>query len=169
IFEEMFAPAAPSYEIRQADFNKWAYDYYGEPFDVIPVDFPWGIGQDEFNQSSRTAERYVDTPETFEELLGALETNLYRLLAKNGVLVFWFYVGDYQKVRDRLEKMGLDVNPVPFTWCKTTAGIIPRAKPPFDLRQCTEVAFICRRGDARVLGKRNWFEGDPPKSGDRFS
>jgi ParB/RepB/Spo0J family partition protein len=152
------------FEIKTADFNEWAKDYRGLPFDVGSFDFPWGIGQDKFGQSSRTAPQYADSPEVFERLCETLWMYLDRLFAQAAHLIFWFSIARYSEVRDRLVGMGWEVNPHPFIWVKPTAGIVPR--PGHDLRQAYEAAFICTRGGRMLSTKRNWFAGDPPD--DRF-
>ena len=152
------------FEIKIADFHEWASTYRGPPFDVGNVDFPWGIGQDKFGQSSRTAPRYEDSPEVFERLCETLWMYSDRLFAQSAHLIFWFSIARYSKVHDRLVGMGWEVNPHPFIWVKPTAGIVPR--PGHDLRQAYEAAFICTRGGRLLSTKRNWFDGDPPD--DRF-
>jgi DNA modification methylase len=57
-------------------------------------------------------------------------------------------------------------NPIPFAWVKLSAGIIPR--PGRDLRQSWEPLFICERGgDRKVVGRCNWYAGDPPRGTER--
>ena len=136
-------------------------DYRGHPFDVGNVDFPWGIGQDKFGQSSRTAPQYADSPEVFKRLCETLWMYSDRLFAQAAHLIFWFSIARYSEVHDRLVGMGWEVNPHPFIWVKPTAGIVPR--PGHDLRQAYEAAFICTRGGRMLSTKRNGLKGDPPE------
>ena len=150
-----------NYVIQTANFNLWAPTYSGPLFNLGSVDFPYGIGQDDFGQKSRTDETYEDSPEVAEQLWATLETYQDRLFSKDAQLLVSFSMTQYQAIKDRLERMGWEVNPHPFAWTKPSAGIIPR--PGRDLRQCWEPIFICARGDRKVEGKRNWYPGDPPR------
>jgi hypothetical protein len=150
-----------NYVIQTANFNLWAPIYSGPLFNLGYVDFPYGIGQDDFGQKSRTDETYEDSPEVAEQLWATLETYQDRLFSKDAQLLVSFSMTQYQAIKDRLERMGWEVNPHPFAWTKPSAGIIPR--PGRDLRQCWEPIFICARGDRKVEGKRNWYPGDPPR------
>jgi hypothetical protein len=152
---------AKTYEIVHADFNVWAPAYSGPLFNLGYIDFPYGIGQDKFGQKSRTDETYEDRPEVANQLWATLETYQDRLFSKDAHLIVSFSMTQYQALKDRLERMGWEVNATPFAWVKPSAGIIPR--PGRDLRQCWEPIFICARGDRKVEGKRNWYPGDPPR------
>jgi hypothetical protein len=77
------------HEIHRADFHEWAPAYDEPPFGFLHIDFPHGIGQDSFNQKSRTTETYLDTPENFWALFDTLESNFNRLVAENAGAVFW--------------------------------------------------------------------------------
>ena len=152
---------AKTYEIVRADFNVWAPAYSGPLFNLGYIDFPYGIGQNKFNQKSQTDETYDDSPEVADQLWVTLETYLEQLFTKDAHLIVSFSMTQYEAVKARLNRIGW-VNPVPFAWPKPSAGIIPR--PGRDLRQCWEPIFICERGGGRkVEGKRNWFAGDPPR------
>ena len=94
------------FEIKIADFHEWAPTYRGHPFDVGNVDFPWGIGQDKFGQSSRTAPQYADSPEVFKRLCETLWMYSDRLFAQAAHLIFWFSIARYSEVHDRLVGMG---------------------------------------------------------------
>jgi ParB-like chromosome segregation protein Spo0J len=157
---------APKYEILTGDFNVWAPAYTGPAFDFVFVDFPWGIGQHTFNQSSRTTARYEDTPEVFDRLCGTLRNHQDRFIAKQAHMIFFFNIGQYHEIRTMLEAMGWRVNPHPLIWAKPTKGITPVDKR--DPRQCYEAAFLCTRGDRKLIeSKRNWSAGDPPNPNER--
>jgi DNA modification methylase len=150
----------PKYLILTANFIKWADEYQGEPFDLIHWDGPYGIGQDKFNQSSKTLGRYRDSPEIHEALFSALLNFLPRLLSPNGVLVCWHAKRNEEDIRQRARKMGLYVPEYPFIWVKPNEGIAPRAG--LDLRQCWEQALVCSRGNPGITEKQNWFGGPGP-------
>jgi DNA modification methylase len=153
---------APKYEIRTEDCLEWVAGYDGPPFDLIHCDFPYRIGQDTFNQSSRVHGRYPDSPETFETLFATLLHHLPRLLAPDGVLTFWHAPRNEHDIRQRLREKGLYVPEYLFFWVKPNEGILPR--PGLDLRQCTEQALVCSRGKPDIIGKQNWFAGPAPNN-----
>jgi transcriptional regulator with XRE-family HTH domain len=150
-----------SFEIIHADFHEWAPRYRGPRFNLGHFDFPYGIGQDQFNQSSRTDARYDDSPEAFERLCDTLERYMDQIFDEDAPSIFWFPIKRIYEVRQRLERMPWQVNPHPLVWVKPTAGIIP--VPDRTPRQCVEYAFLCSRGNRRIESKRNWEEGDPPR------
>jgi hypothetical protein len=154
----------PAYEIVTQDFNRWPETYGGPPFDFVNADFSWGIGQDSFNQSSRTTGRYPDTPEIFDRLCGTLGVCTDRgIIAARAGMLFWCPASIDRMARDRdmLIRMGWEVRKRPVILIKNR-GILPR--PDLDPRQCYETALVCTRGGFEIESKRDWAEGDPPKN-----
>jgi transcriptional regulator with XRE-family HTH domain len=125
-----------SFEIIHADFHEWPRHYRGPRFNLGHFDFPYGIGQDQFNQSSRTDARYDDSPEVFERLCDTLERYMDQIFDEDTPSIFWFPIKRIYEVRQRLERMPWQVNPHPLVWVKPTAGIIP--VPDRTPRQCVE-------------------------------
>jgi hypothetical protein len=82
-------------------------------------------------------------------------------------MIYWFDIATYTETRKFLEEeLGWWVDPVPLMWPKPTAGIIPvlYVTP----RHCYEAAFLCSRGDRKLISSnRNWEPGDPPRPNDR--
>jgi hypothetical protein len=163
------------HEILCKDFHIWAPAYDGPPFDVVHIDFPYGIGQGDSNQKSRTTEVYEDTPEVRDRLLDTLEEHFNKLVAKDAAVLFWsaaqFPLCSYIFERlSGLRRLRPDwwINQHAFAWVKPSAGIDPI--PGRTLRQCYEIVFIGLTGDFRLkkIGIPNWRPGNPPKGEERL-
>jgi hypothetical protein len=108
----------------------------------------------------------------FDRLFDTLERHFNRLVAENAALLFWSPVKFplCYHVFERLSRLDLWVNPVPFVWIKPSAGIDPI--PGRTLRQCYEIVFVGLTGDRQLLQARrsspNWFAGNPPKGQERL-
>lgn len=147
--------APPPESIFVADFNEWAPLYKGPRFNFLHCDFPYGIGADKFNQGAANSHGgYEDTPEHFWKLVGTLN-NTPGLTTESCHLMFWFAMRKgrerlYEEIAATLEQGGWYVNPMPLIWMKTDgSGIIP--DPERDPRQIYETAFLCSRGDRKIV------------------
>ena len=135
------------------DFTKWIDTYNGPPFTFIHCDFPYGIGLDKSDQGN-SAEwgSYLDSEETYWELLNILSTNLTKLMAPSSHLMFWLSSdltvinGTYLHLK---AKTDLKVNPKPLIWYKSdNRGILP--DPKRGPRHVYETAIFASRGDRFV-------------------
>lgn len=145
-------PERPPDSIIHADFNEWAPQYSGPPFNFIHCDFPYGIGADKFNQGgASTHGGYTDSLDTYLELLNTLNDNVDRLTGDSAHMIFWFSMQHYQFTLDFLtNRVGFWVNPYPLIWHKTdNSGIIPN--PSRDPRQVYETAFFCSKGSRPIV------------------
>jgi ParB/RepB/Spo0J family partition protein len=154
----------PAHEILTKDFNEWALAYKGEPFNVWFVDFPYGIGQDKFNQSSRTDVRYSDTKEVNERLVKTLRYCWDSgMMGERGAMLYWDPGATDRLYEDRHMFLGwgMKVLERPVLWIKNV-GIIP--VPNVTPRQCYEPALLCTWGGYEIDSKRDWFLADPPNA-----
>lgn len=150
------SPAREHEGVLVGDFCEWVHSDPGLRFNFVHCDFPYGIDADEFNQGGAVAHGgYADTPETWENLMIALEIATRRHVAPSAHLMFWFAMRKrdqrlYEYTARELEKIGWDINPLPLIWMKTDgAGIIP--DPERGPRQIYETCFFGSRGDRKIV------------------
>lgn len=156
-------------EILIADFNDWAPAYSGQPFNLLHVDFPYGISFDGSGfTSGAVTGHYKDSEDVYWTLLATLLANVDALAGESCHLIFWFSMKFYQPTLERLRE-AFDVNPVPLVWHKSdNKGIIPR--PAFDPRHIYETAFFASRGGRKIIQPvADLFSGPTEKIADHAS
>jgi ParB family transcriptional regulator, chromosome partitioning protein len=146
----------PEEGIIEADFTEWVLGDVVPRFNLIHCDFPYGINADNFNQGGAVAHGgYIDTRETWEKLMFALEIATKTITAPSCHLLFWFAMRKaderlYEPTARWLERIGWDINPQPLIWMKSDgAGIIP--DPERGPRQIYETCFFGSRGDRKIV------------------
>lgn len=147
LVEEVEKPTTP---FSNMDFNLWAPEYSGPPFNFIHCDFPYGINADKFDQAgAKSFGGYADTEEIYWQLVSTLTTNKERLLGKSGHILFWFSMKHYGKTLLALQDH-FWVDPYPVVWHKSdNQGTLP--DPQRGPRRIYEVAFVCSFGDRKIL------------------
>jgi len=149
---EQRRPASP---ILNLSFLTWAEEYSGPKFNLLHCDFPYGIGHDKSDQGNTAAwGEYDDSADTYWELLGALCSNLDRILLPSAHIVFWL-AGDHE-MHERTRQFfsvqapTLTINPRPLIWHKSdNKGILPDYnRGP---RYTYETALFISRGDRQVV------------------
>jgi len=150
------SPDRPEDNIITGDFRTWVEGEIVPRFNLIHCDFPYGIDADNFPQGGAASHGgYLDTKETWSQLIGALDVATRRITAPSCHLMFWFAMrrGDerlYEPTAKALERMGWDINPMPLVWLKSDGtGIIP--DPERGPRQIYETCFIASRGDRKIV------------------
>ena len=148
--------APPPESILISDFTEWVLGPSPVKFNFIHCDFPYGIEADTFNQGSAPAfGGYVDTRETWEKLMFALEIAMRDHIAPSAHLMFWFSMRKgnerlYEPTARHLEVLGWDINPLPLIWMKTDGvGILP--DPERGPRQIYETCLLGSRGDRKIV------------------
>lgn len=146
----------PPESVLIADFTEWVLTDPGMRFNLIHCDFPYGINADNFNQGAAASHGgYIDTPETWERLMIALEIATKRLTSSSCHLMFWFAMRKaddrlYEPTARALERIGWDINPQPLIWMKSDgAGIIP--DPERGPRQIYETCLFGSKGDRKIV------------------
>lgn len=145
------ADAPPRAEsILQTSFLEWAPAYRGPRFNLLHVDFPYGIGADSFNQGSAPSHGgYDDTPDTYRALCNCLITNLERFCDDSAHILFWFSMEYYNETLELLRTQ-FEVGSFPLIWFKSdNIGILP--DPRRGPRRVYETAFFGSRGDRAVV------------------
>jgi ParB family chromosome partitioning protein len=142
--------------ILSGDFTEWVLETTAPRYNFIHCDFPYGIEANAFPQGGAAAfGGYMDTKETWERLILALEIATKRITAPSCHLMFWFAMrkGDdrlYEPTARALERIGWDINPQPLIWMKSDgAGIIP--DPERGPRQIYETCLLGTRGDRKIV------------------
>lgn len=176
--DELTGRPAPVFEdeasrtIIQADFLEWAANYDGQPFNLLHIDFPYGINFGESKRQNTASDRiaYDDSPDLFWTLCRGLRDNLDRVVAESAHILFWFSLGlEPENARTSYERIvqffsgireeggcGLVVNPFPLVWCRN-GSILP--DPNRGPRRGYETAFLMTRGDRKIVRPvQNFFE-----------
>lgn len=145
-------PAAPakSVPLEHADFNSWAREYTGEPFNFVHCDFPYGVNMQKSEQGANAKYgEYQDDPTTYWRLLNTLDVCRDAIFAPSSHIMFWFSMNYYSETKAKLEEIGFSVNPHPLIWYKSdNVGIIPDAYRSG--RRVYETAFFGSLGDRPI-------------------
>ncbi len=132
-------------------FGEWASTYTGPKFNFLHCDFPYGIKADRHAQGAIDLfPTYADDPDVYWNLLVELSSNMDKIVAPSAHMIFWFSMKYYEATRAALVKMGWTVNRFPLIWHKSdNSGILP--DPNRGPRQVYETAFLCARGDRKII------------------
>jgi len=160
LMEELRGPPpkeeAEPESILNTDFNTWVATYSGPKFNFVHCDFPYGIDADKFNQGGAPSHgAYGDSYEVWEALIESLHFCFQKHVTFSCHLMFWFAMRKeserlYEPTVLALERMGLDVNPLPLIWMKSDGvGIIP--DPERGPRQIYETCLFASRGDRKIV------------------
>lgn len=149
-------PAPPPRIVEQMDFLTWAPNYTGPKFNVIHVDFPYGIDFESFNEKgkidAKSESLYENSADLYWRLLECFCTNLDRFCSYSAHVMFWFSLDYYERTRLRLESAGLAVNKFPLIWYKSdNQGIMPGAQTRLYPRRLYETAFLCTRSGRTLV------------------
>lgn len=145
---EIVAPPVP---LLNTDFHEWAPLYEGPRFNFLHCDFPYGVNADKHHQGAAKYYRgYEDSPDVYWTLVAALGENMERLVADSAHMIFWYAMDFHTETWLALTQMGWKVNPYPLIWFKDdNTGILP--DPQRGPRRVYETAFLCSRGDRKVV------------------
>jgi ParB/RepB/Spo0J family partition protein len=150
----------PDHPIQIADFSVWAPSYSGPKFNLIHIDFPYGINAHKTEgQSSALEVEYTDTPKTFWTLFKTLSVELDRFCSPAAHMIFWFSPSIYIDVWNALKLLdGFQWDEHPLIWMRgVNEGIAP--DPQRRPRRCYEMAFFGWRGDRKLVQtKSNIFQ-----------
>lgn len=141
-----------------ADFNKWAANYTGQPFNFIHCDFPYGINFNTGQYTSRISNtavcNYDDSEDVYWQLLHSLCDNMDKLIAPQSHIMFWFSQNLRRETEDFFTAMGGYVNPFLMVWqCGDNDGIVPDAQRYG--RRNYETAMLVTFGDRKIVAPRS--------------
>lgn len=148
--EQETSPTSP---IVTASFIEWAADYSGPKFDVLHVDFPYGMEYAGSNTRktgrAHITPTYADSPDIMWELVEALLTWQDALAYDVAHLMFWFDMRFYQPLVDTFSNSGWKlVQPHPLIWHKPYQGVASDTKRR--PRHTYETALLFSRGDRKL-------------------
>lgn len=142
-------------DIQEANFKAWAKKPLDNPFNFIHCDFPYGVnaGDTKGQSAARSTGGYEDKPEIYFELLDKLIERQDNFISPSAHMLFWFSMDYYNETLLKLRAGGWKVNHFPLIWYKSdNTGIIPDAnRGP---RRVYETAFLCTRGDRKIVKAR---------------
>src|SRR5205085_9138248 len=146
------APAEPQ-SVLLADFLSWAPTYSGPKFNFIHCDFPYGSDAFSGPQSGKDKwAKYSDTAQLYWSLIDCLCTNLDRLMAYEGHIMFWFSMEHYTATLARFASQApsLAFNIFPLIWLKSdNVGVLPdAARGP---HRIYETAFFAAREHRTIV------------------
>jgi ParB/RepB/Spo0J family partition protein len=148
------SPTPPKFEPRPApilctDFIQWAESYTGPKFNLLHIDFPYGVRLNDVHGLAEI-EVYENNPKIFWDLTEALCQNLDRFTSYSANLIFWFSMNYYTETVRRLRETGLYVHNHPLIWFHSdNKGMAPN-KGTFP-RRVYDTALLCTRGERALL------------------
>lgn len=147
--------APRKFDIFQGDFNDWVSRPFDHPANLLHCDFPYGINATKVGQSAAKSHGgYDDGEDVYWNLLDVMAKNLDNFVAPSAHMVFWFSMNYYEETRHHLEDMGWRVFLPLLVWGRSDGkGIIAdHNRVP---RNVTETAFLCSRGDRKIVRSVN--------------
>jgi len=192
MFAKVLESASIRSMIKQKDEQKTAYFRHAEHHYLIGdakiglaacnqtqcrlaiVDPPYAVGLDKNKKVSTVVSssgqenldnyQEVDLP-TYTELCTTISQELYRVLADNAWVVWWFGIQHYHLTYDILINAGFEVDPIPNIWTKT-GSTGQTHKFDYQLGRTYEMFFACRKGTPALAkrGRANVFDFKPVPS-----
>ena len=145
-------PARESqYRILQADFLEWAKSYNGKPFDLLHLDFPYGINHDRSEQGNTVSYgAYEDSEDIYKTLVRTLLENQDHIVAEKAHAICWLSFRFFEWTKKAFEEAGWTALLQPLIWHKSdNKGIIADVKCGF--RNVGEYALLLVRGRKNVV------------------
>ena len=133
------------------NFSEWARTYSGKKFNVIHLDFPYGINHDRSGQGhTKDFGTYADSEDIFKTLVQTLLENEERIIASSAHIICWISLRYEEWIKAEFAKKGYACLMQPFIWHKSdNKGII--ADPQCGMRNVGEYALIFNKGRYPVL------------------
>jgi len=172
--EDLLTPISPGEQlILNEDFNSWAENYEGEPFNFLHCDFPYGISFNKGAQgntiSSKVTGNYNDNPDIYWNLLATLAKYQDKLIAPSAHIMFWFS----QNHRTETEAFfnqnfkGCIIQKFLMIWhCSDDSGILP--DPQRYGRRTYETAMLITFGDRLVSVPKSLSFSSPRETSTRI-
>jgi hypothetical protein len=148
-------PPSPSASetILNTSFLTWVENYSGGKFNLVHCDFPYGI--DAFNgpqMMGNEEKAYVDTRDTYVQLLESFCKNLDKFMSLSGHLMFWYSAKHHNLTMETFRALApsLDFAPFPLIWVKSNnAGIV--SEPRHGARHIYETCLFATRGKRPIV------------------
>lgn len=134
-------------------------------FDAIITDPPFGINYDSRSDHQATAiNSYEDSPESYRRLLG-MAPDLYRVLKKDGWLVWFMGISWYEEAKATFRKAGFVVDEIPIIWNRANGRTFTQ-QPDRYFGRGYDIALHMLKGSPLMAqrGKPNVITVDPVTS-----
>ena len=141
----------PTVQIIAGNFVEWAETYSGPKFNLLHLDFPYGINHQKSAQgNTKNFDNYDDSPEVYIQLVQALAKAQDRLLAESCHVICWMSLKFQAWTDKQFEAMGFTPLLQPYHWYKSdNKGIV--ADPTCGMRNVCEYARIYIRARRPVV------------------
>lgn len=132
----------PNTQILCANFPIWADSYSGPKFNLLHLDFPYGINHQKSEQgNTKNFDHYEDTPEIYQGLVEALVRNSEKLLSPSCHIICWLSLNFQEWTKAQFKSIGFECLAQPFIWYKSdNKGII--ADTMCGMRNVGEYALV---------------------------
>jgi ParB-like chromosome segregation protein Spo0J len=145
--------SSASHQLLQQDSLAWMAQAEGGIYDVILTDPPYGMGADEFGDSgggAAGAHAYEDTFEAFEQLVGVLADQSFRLAKPQAHLYCFCDLDQFAYLRSWFNDAGWRVFRTPMVWHKPAAFRAPW--PDHGPQRKYELILYAVKGDRPTTG-----------------
>lgn len=134
-----------------ADFKEWAEHYSGKKFNLLHLDFPYGINHDRSGQGhTKDFGTYEDSEDVYKSLVMTLLKNEERIISSSAHVICWLSLKYAEWTKEIFARYGFSCLVQPFIWYKAdNKGII--ADVQCGMRNVGEYALIFNRGRYPVL------------------
>lgn len=123
-----------------------------EAIDAVITDPPFGINYDAHVAGTVGEENvYKDDEQKYERLL-TMFPDIYRVLKKDGWLIWFFGMTWYERVKTELRKAGFTVDEIPIVWDRSD-GRCYTNRPDRYFTKAYDVAFHAFKGDPHLVKK----------------
>lgn len=139
-----------------------------EAIDAVITDPPFGINYDAHVAGTVGEENsYKDDKEKYEHIL-TMFPDIYRVLKKDGWLIWFFGMTWYERVKIELRKAGFTVDEIPIMWDRSE-GRCYTNRPDRYFAKGYDVAFHAFKGDPHLIRKneKNVLHIPPVETKDR--
>jgi site-specific DNA-methyltransferase (adenine-specific) len=134
-----------------------------ESFHTIITDPPFGIDIEtiKMGTGSPTPTQYEDSGESYEYLL-TMAADLYRVIKKDGWLVWFLGHRWYRRCYELFQEVGFAVDEIPIVWNRS-AGHVYTMRPDRFFARGYDIALHCRKGEPEIVvrGKSNVIDVPP--------
>ena len=139
-----------------------------ESFHMVLTDPPFGIGYDTHKAGTNSSTTYEDSEESYERLL-TMADDLYRVINKNGWLIWFLGISWYSRVKPIFREAGFIVDEVPIVWDRSE-GHLYTMRPDRYFARGYDIALHCIKGSPEIIlrGKSNIIRVPPVEEKEFF-
>ena len=139
-----------------------------ESFHAIITDPPFGIGYDKRSEGEvGQLSSYEDSETSYLRLL-SMASDLFRVVKKDGWMVWFLGVSWYERARDTFRAAGWTVDELPIVWNRSN-GRTFTTRPDRYFTRGYDIALHCLKGNPQIIqrGKSNVLTIDPVAQSER--